>query len=154
VQNPLGCGIAAAADHQTVGGGPFAAPLTGGVGYQDSVYYCAQAIATATCAVSVDGGLSFGPGTPLYTALSCGGLHGHVKVAPDGTAYVPNADCAGKQAVVVSTNNGLTWTVRSIVGTTTQDESAPSVGIGSRGTVYVGYQNGAGHAGVAVRRDR
>ncbi len=151
-QNPVGCGIAAAADHQTVGGGPFTAPLTG-VGYQDSVYYCAQAIATATCALSVDGGLTFGPGAPLYTALACGGLHGHVKVAPDGTAYVPNADCGGKQAVVVSTNNGLTWTVRSIPGTTTQDESDPSIGIGSGGTVYAGYQNGDGHAGVAVSRD-
>lgn len=152
-QNPVGCGIAAQADHQTVGGGPFTPPLTG-IGYQDSVYYCAQAVATAECSVSVNGGLSFGAGTPLYSAVTCGGLHGHVKIAPDGTAYVPNADCGGQQAVVASTDNGTTWTVRKIPGTTTQDESDPSIGIGSAGTVYVGYQNGNGHAGVAVSHDR
>src|SRR4051794_29897668 len=56
VQNPVGCGLASGADHQAVGGGAFAAPLSG-VGYADSVYYCAQLIATAQCALSVDGGI-------------------------------------------------------------------------------------------------
>jgi len=152
VQNPVGCGVAAAADHQTVGGGPFVSPLVG-AGYQDSVWYCAQAIAAAECSESFDGGLTFNPGVPIYTAASCGGLHGHVKVAPDGTAYVPNADCGGKQAVVV-TQNGALWNVRTIPGTTTQDESDPSVGIGAGGTIYVGYQNGNGHPGIAVSHDR
>src|SRR6266516_1467403 len=45
-QNPFGCGIGAAADHQTVGGGPFAPGLSG-VGYSRAVYYCAQAIVSA-----------------------------------------------------------------------------------------------------------
>jgi hypothetical protein len=56
-QNPVGCGIASGADHQTVGGGAFAPGLVG-VGYPDTVYYCAQAIATAQCALSVNGGIS------------------------------------------------------------------------------------------------
>jgi hypothetical protein len=152
-QNPVGCGIASGADHQTVGGGAWAAS-PGGVGYADSVYYCAQAIATAQCAVSHTGGLVFDPAVPIYTALQCGGLHGHVKVAPDGTAYVPNADCGGKSAVVASTDNGTTWSVRPVPDSSTQDESDPSLGVGSGGTVYFAYANGSGHPMAAVSHNR
>ena len=105
-QNPVGCGVASGADHQTVGGGAWAA-TPGGVGYADSVYYCAQAIATAQCAVSHTGGLAFDPAVPIYTALQCGGLHGHVKVAPDGTAYVPNAAIVPATGSTVGKNSLL-----------------------------------------------
>src|SRR3954470_9973675 len=110
-QNPVGCGLAAGADHQTVGGGNWAAGGVGGTPlYPHSAYYCAQAIATAQCSVSRDGGVTWGASVPIYSAASCGGLHGHVKVGPDGTAYVPNADCGGQQAVVATGDNGATWT--------------------------------------------
>jgi hypothetical protein len=50
-QNPVGCGIGAAVDHQTVGGGPYAPGATGvGLGYPDITYFCAQAILSAQCA--------------------------------------------------------------------------------------------------------
>ncbi|HEX2851338.1 MAG TPA: sialidase family protein, partial [Acidimicrobiales bacterium] len=154
VQNPLGCGAGAAFDHQTVGAGPFAAPLTGTV-YPDAVYYCAQAVASAQCARSDDGGLTFGPGVPIYTALDCGGLHGHIKVAPDGTAYVPNASCTkadgtNGQGVAYSTDNGLTWKVSTVPDSSTQQESDPSVGISKGGVVYFGYADGSGRPRVAV----
>ena len=157
-QNPVGCGLAAGADHQTVGGGPFAPGLSG-VGYPNTVYYCAQAIATAQCSLSVNGGTSFNPAVPIYSAAQCGGLHGHIKSAPDGTVYVPNADCGGKQAVVASSDNGTTWAVRSVPGSTTQDESDPSVAVGAGNTVYLGWQDGSANktgstAKVAVSRDR
>jgi hypothetical protein len=152
-QNPVGCGLASGADHQTVGGGPFAPGLSG-IGYKDTVYYCAQDVATAQCALSVDGGLTFNPAVPIYTALQCRGLHGHLRAAPDGTVYVPDADCGGKQGVVVSTNNGLTWSVRTVPSSSTQDESDPSVAVGAGGTVYFGWQNGDGHPYVAVSQDR
>lgn len=32
---------------------------------------------------------------PIYAATTCSGLHGHVKVAFDGTVYVPNKACGG-----------------------------------------------------------
>ncbi len=157
-QNPVGCGAGAAADHQTVGGGAFAPGVTGlGVGYTDITYYCAQAVAAAQCASSNNGGLTFGPGVPIYTALQCSGLHGHIQVAPDGTAYVPNADCGGKQGVSVSKDNGLTWTVRTVPGSATQAESDPAVGIGADGTMYLGMQQAAGKdttPGIAVSHDR
>lgn len=140
-QNPIGCGIGALADHQTIGGGtPAAGPTGTTVGYRDITYYCAQSIVSAQCAASRDGGLTFGPGVPIYTLAQCGGLHGHVVVAPnDGTAYVPNADCGGKQGVSMSKNNGTTWSVLTVPGSKTQSESDPSVGVGSAGSAYFGY---------------
>jgi hypothetical protein len=138
-----------------VGGGPFAPPLTrqpGGLLYPHAVYYCSQDIAIAQCAVSLDGGLTFGPAVPIYNLTQCGGLHGHIKVAPDGTAYVPNKNCNGEQGVAVSTDNGLTWTVRRVPGSSSGTWD-PSVGIGSDGTVYLGMTSG-GRPYVAVSRDR
>lgn len=139
-------------DHPTVGGGPWAAPLVSAP-YPHSVYYCSQtglSPGPAWCAVSADGGLTFDPATPLWST-QCGGLHGHVKVGPDGAAYVPNSDCGGRQGMAVSTNNGLTWTVRTIPGTTTRAEGDPSIGVGrgnlvAGGRAYFCYQGGDGHA--------
>jgi hypothetical protein len=153
-----GAGIPASLDHQTVGGGPFAPPLTRDASsplYKDAVYYCSQDLGVdASCAVSLDGGLTFGPAVRIYTQLDCdAGLHGHIKVAPDGTAYVPSKGCGGQQAVVVSENNGLTWEVRKVPGSM-EGETDPSVGIGSDGTVYFAYANGDGHQRVAVSHDK
>ncbi len=154
-----GAGIASGVDHQTVGGGPLArgtlpipqTPLP--QLYPHAIYYCSQDIALASCAVSLDGGTTFGPAIPMYNLTQCDGLHGHVKVAPDGTVYVPNKSCNGQAGVAVSTNNGLTWTVHTVPGSTA-GASDPSVGIGTDGTVYFGWSNGDGHAYVAVSRDR
>lgn len=149
-----GSGINSGVDHQTIGGGPFAPGVPGAVtSYPNAVYYCSQDIADASCAVSRDGGLTYGPAVPMYSLLDCGGLHGHVKVAPDGTVYVPNKGCGGNQAVAVSEDNGLTWTVRHNPSST-PGESDPSVGIGAGGTVYMGYQNSDSTARIAVSHDK
>src|SRR5437763_13766057 len=142
-----GAGIDATEDHQTIGGGgPFHAPIPTGATYPNPVYYCAQHIlvaeantlGAANCALSTDGGLTYGPAMTAYTPTQCGGLHGHVKVGPDGTAYLPNKDCNGKQAVVVSQDNGITWTVRPVPGSAAGN-SDPSVAIGAGGRVYLPY---------------
>ena len=98
---------------------------------------------------SDDGGLTFGPGVPMWNITQCGGLHGHIKVGPDGTVYVPNKGCGGAQGVAVSTDNGLTWTVKTVPGSTPGDTD-PSVGIGADNTLYFGYQNGNGTPHVAT----
>ncbi|HWJ81219.1 MAG TPA: hypothetical protein VNS55_03190 [Nocardioides sp.] len=152
----MGGGIPSGVDHQTIGGGPYSpngvGPLPGST-YPNAVYYCSQDIATAFCALSRDGGTTFGAGVPTYSLLDCGGLHGHVKVSPaDGTAYVPNKGCGSTQAVAVSTDNGASWAVKKVPGTTPGD-SDPSVGIGSDGTTYFGYVGADGRPGVAVSRD-
>jgi hypothetical protein len=139
-------------DHQTIGGGPYHAPLSGTPVYPNAVYYCSQDLVAALCARSDTGGVTFSPAVPIYTS-ECTGLHGHVKVAPDGTVYVPNKDCGGHQGVVVSEDNGLTWSVRTVPQSTKGDWD-PSVGIASDGTVYLGYADADGHEKVAVSHDQ
>ena len=168
-----GSGQPAGVDHQTVGGGPYAspAPLTR-TGYPHAIYYCSQDIVTAFCSRSDDGGLTFGPGIPIYTFASvdgvdapiapgtCGGLHGHVRVAPDGTVYVPNEDCfdennVDRPGVAVSTDNGLSWVVRTVPDATSINPgSDPSIAAGANNTIYFGYVNGDGHAKISVSQDR
>jgi hypothetical protein len=149
-----GGGIPSGVDHETVGGGPYHAPLTGGTpAYPDAVYYCSQDIATAFCARSDDGGLTYGAGVPTWTTQTCGGIHGHVKVSPaDGTVYVPNKNCQTKQGVAVSQDNGITWTVNLVPGTTNGDWD-PSVGIATDGTVYFGDNDGSGRPLISVSHD-
>jgi hypothetical protein len=149
---PSTSGLASGVDHQTVGGGPLASGVPG-IGYANGVYYCSQGVALASCALSLDGGLTFNPPLPLYTLLQCGGLHGHVKVAPDGTAYVPNKGCGTQQAAVASSNNGITWTVRKVPGSTV-GSSDPSIGTGRDGTVYFGFVGADGHPKVAVSHNK
>ncbi len=148
-----GAGIASGVDHQTIGGGPFApGVLKTLASYPEILYYCSQAIATAQCATSLDGGRTFGVAVPIYNLTTCNGIHGHVKVGPDGTAYVPNKSCGGGQGVAVTHDNGLTWAVKTIPGSSSSSWD-PSVGIATDGTVYFGYMNGDGHAYVAVSHD-
>lgn len=138
-----GGGIPSGVDHQSLGGGPFAPndPLPHS-NYPHAVYYCSQDIADALCALSRDGGATFGTGNKIYDLRQCAGLHGHIKVAPDGTAYVPNKNCNGKQGVSVSRDNGKTWTVRRVPTSLGRSgDSDPSVGLGSNNTLYFGYQN-------------
>ncbi|HEX9365603.1 MAG TPA: sialidase family protein [Vicinamibacterales bacterium] len=168
-----GSGQPAGVDHQTVGGGPYAspAPLTR-TSYPHAIYYCSQDIVTAFCSRSDDGGLTFGPGVPIYTFAhvngvdapiapgTCSGLHGHVRVAPDGTVYVPNENCfdansVSRPGVAVSTDNGLTWAVRTVPDARSiSPGSDPSVAAGANNTIYLGYVNGDGHAKVSISRDR
>lgn len=147
-----GCGINAGVDHQSVGGGPFPAsdPICG-IGYENAVYYCSQDAAIAQCALSRDGGLTFGPAVPIYNITQCGGLHGHVKVGPDGTAYVPNKNCQGLQGVAVSTNSGTTWSVRTVPGSAS-GETDPHLDIGPDNKLYFAYD--AGSTYVTTSTDR
>jgi hypothetical protein len=128
-------------DHQTVGAGPYPNPIPAGINpvYPDAVYYCGQsgnvlvAASTAFCSRSDDGGLNFGKSVPIYPGSPAPGgcsqlIHGHVKVAPDGTVYVPNARCGGGQAVAVSADAGTTWIVRTIPESQSGTDD-PSVGI-------------------------
>ena len=148
-----GAGIASGIDHQTVGGGgPFHAPIPTGVAYPNAIYYCAQDLAAANCAISLDGGVTYGPAVPVYTSQQCGGLHGHIKVGPDGTAYLPNKGCGGMQAVVVTEDNGATWNVRQVPNSLAAN-SDPSVGISKGGRVYFGFADNDNHPVVAVSDD-
>ena len=155
-----GAGQPAGIDHQTIGGGPYTTTATVPAPphplYADSVYYCSQDLVTATCSRSDNGGLTFGPAVPVYNFTQCGGaIHGHLVVAPDGTAYLPNMTCLGHQAVVVTEDNGITWSVRPVSTSSTPKGAIvdPAVAVGANGTVYFGYQAGDGHPHTAVSHD-
>lgn len=165
-------GPPAGPDHETLGGGPFHAPVITPPppAYPNATYYCSQfGVENASCSRSDDGGLTFGPGVPIFPPQLCaGGIHGHIKVSPQGTAYVPNAACAegtgpnlGVVGVALSKDNGITWTHESIPGST--GSADPAVGIGQNNvgkpagqvpnTLYLGWISSDGHAHVAHSPD-
>ena len=170
-----GCGQNTLLDHQSVGGGPFHAPVPAGASpvYPDAVYYCAQNGFNATCAVSLDGGLTFGPGqyisdtpttdlndpNPQFAAEggACSGEHGHIRVAPNGTVYVPLKGCGGTPtannltneeywgghpAVSVSTDNGTTWNIRMDTAGSNEDESDNAIDVDKGGRLYMAWEDG------------
>jgi hypothetical protein len=161
-------------DHETLGGGPYSTQGVGGLApphptYANAIYYCSQNIAAeAECSRSDDGGLTFGPGVTIFNPAQClGSIHGHVKVAPNGTVYVPNASCGagGAAGVAISLDNGITWNSSGVPGSTGSLD--PSAGIGqnsvgkpagtipaSGNTVYLGWISGDGTPHIAHSKDQ
>ena len=158
------------ADHETIGSGPLPVALSGlsnPVNQGEAVYYCSQDIVgPASCQRSDTLGASYGPGVLAYngTTTACGGLHGHLHVARDGTVWLPVNQCAGKQGGALSTDGGTTWKEFIVTGSISQTQGAdPSVAIDPNSTVYYAYVNnepvpaGApseGHVHVKVSTDR
>ncbi|HET7844921.1 MAG TPA: PKD domain-containing protein [Xanthomonadales bacterium] len=157
------------ADHQTVASGPY--PIGGtpsgatwpATGPKRAVYYCSQSVAGAFCSRSDDGGATFGPGFLVKNPeCSVGALHGHVKVAWDGTVYVPDASqcllpvggSAEKVVAFVSGDAGQTWAVRPVPASQGGAASDPSIGLATDGTVYMCYENADSHVHVAVSHDK
>lgn len=143
-------------DHQTIGGGP---PKPGVVGrqpltsYPHLVYYASQQIGYSSIATSFDGGVTWGQDVPMWNLAQCTGIHGHIKVASDGTVYVPNRNCSGKVSVAVSENNGLSWSIR-LIPTSSSGDDDPSIGIGVGGRLYVAYTAADKRPHVAVSDDK
>ena len=146
---PMGNVCAGAAfDHPTIGSGPWANSGVPHV-YNRAVYYCAQ-LSVAQCAVSQDGGLTFGPGVTVSCGFSNPGLHGSVHVGPDGWAYLPFSTCGSVNGVAVTGNNGLSWTGRPITGATTPAAGFdPDVATTPNGTAWVAYPTSGYGVGVA-----
>ena len=160
-----GCGVGANLDHQYVTAGPAPAGLTTTYGDNRAVYYCSQMVVQATCARSLDGGITFPQSAVAYTideAKGCDGLHGHLKVAPDGTAYLPNFGCwtgdRPRRAALVVADPGpvLSFQIRPLPQrTTTADwDSDPAVGIDAAGTAYLAWEDADNNMMVAVTKDR
>lgn len=150
---PLGCGIGALADHQSVGTGPFrdGATLGATTTYPNAVYYCAHDNVTANCSTSTDGGGTFLPAVPAWPTGVCHAPHGHVATAPDGTVYLPPNYCLDGAATAVSEDNGLTWRM-AVVPDTSIDPAAgnASVAVGAGGTAYLAWGGPTDAGGAAV----
>lgn len=147
--------FAAAVDHQTIAAGPYPPPLNAVPNpvYPNAFYYCGQDIAFASCARSDNGGLTFGAPTPVYNVSECAGIHGHVRVAPDGTVYLPSKACGPNVAISVSTDAASTWTQRPVPDSQPAIRD-PSVAIAADNTAYFCYSDGDRNARVAVTKDR
>lgn len=151
-------------DHETIGAGPWASPAPAGALSDRAVYYCSQYGGQAQCAVSRDGGLTFGPGVPVTVggqlAGRCGSLHGSVNVAPNGWAFVPVRRCAAttpsgdlayQPGFVYSTSNGQTWTeVRPTTLYSPGKGFDPEIAITPSGKVYFGFTGPDKHPYVTV----
>ena len=140
--NPLACGVPVN-DHQTLFSGP---PVSSSpVGYKNLVYYCYNAIASATnCTKSLDGGLTFIPtGELAYNGFApeegdpggCAGLNGHGVVGSDGTVYVPKETC-DQPLVLISKDEGLSWTSSRVSSMEAVWGPDPSVAVDAKGNIY------------------
>jgi hypothetical protein len=153
---PEQCPFAEGPDHPSVGAGPYhgTPPVT--ATYPQIVYYCSQNIVQALgaeCTHSEDGGLTWDPPTHIFgVGTPCGSIHGHIRVSPDGTMYVPQRACGNGQGMAVSTDNGQTFTY-SVVPDSTSGLTDPSVAADATNTVYFGYEDASGHPKIAVSRD-
>ena len=155
-------------DHPTVGWSPSTTDPT-----KRTYYYCQHGYSVVSltnvamdpdnCATSSDG-IAWVPGAPL--SLDCGGLHGHLRGGPDGTAYLPNASCFGTNNTsplittksvggLVTTDDGLTFTGYTIPGAPTpEDGFDPGVAVDAANTVYEGWNNaGDNHPVVTWSHD-
>jgi hypothetical protein len=155
-QAVFGGGVTQGFDHQTIGGGPPKPGVTGRqpIGsYPHLVYYASQQVGYSSLSTSLDGGTTWGQDIPMWSLLQCTGIHGHIKVAPDGTVYVPNRNCNNKAAVAVSDDNGLNWSIRQIP-TSSSESDDPSIGIGAGGRLFVAYTAADKKPHVAVSDDK
>lgn len=145
----MGNVCAGAIDHESIGSGPWkgAAPLL--ASYDRAVYYCAQN-GVDTCVTSKDGGLTFG--APVTVSGACGGLHGHIKVSADGTAYLPNQNCGSKAGGGITSNNGGAWSSYTITASSTRGRGFdPSVATTPDNTLYEAWAQGTGDLPYVAR---
>ena len=158
--SPEQCPYAVGPDHPSIGAGPYAGSPPATSTYSRIVYYCSQNIvqlAGAQCTHSENGGLTWDPPTHIFGAgTPCGAIHGHIRVSPDGTVYVPQNNCAGGQGMAVSRDDGSTFTYSVVPDSTPRPSNTgtdPSVAADAGNNVYFGYEAGNGHPMIAVSRD-
>src|SRR5439155_8673704 len=75
--------------------------------------------------------------------------HGHLKVAPDGTVYLPFNYCDNQGATIVSVDNGVNWTIQHVPNTIA-GQSDPAVGIDNNGRAYFAMSSATSNGSQAV----
>lgn len=147
--NPRGCGNTPPWDHQTmVAAAPRGTPT---VGYSNVLHQCVNNLVAASCSRSLDGGLTWTTGTPASVG-NCGGLHGHLVAAPDGTVYLPKDSCA-RSEVIISRDDGVTWETVRVSDVPTQGWSDPAMAVDEAGNVYYAFVDEAGALLLSVSID-
>ncbi|MHB8632850.1 MAG: sialidase family protein [Thermoplasmatota archaeon] len=160
--SPNDCGIPLN-DHQKMSTSHYgpAVPAPANPAYPNLVWYCYNKLVSTDCAVSLDGGLTFSYDRPATFAVTasggvpaamgaCGGINGVPASGPDGTVYVPiTLGCPGP-VVMVTKDNGLTWTEHDGPTTHGAEELDPVVATTPDGTSYMLYR-GSDHLQYLAR---
>ncbi len=145
-ERPASCGVPYL-DHQKIVTGT---PALTGVGprtYPTNLYFCVNKIELGTwCATSLDGGISYAYDRQVYIHdQSCSNINGHPAVFPDGTVAVAlgslGAYCDRPATVVVSEDDGLTWTLRQCAPEYGQTEIDADITITADGTAYMLFRH-------------
>jgi hypothetical protein len=123
-------------DKEFIGGGPHAVNAANPA-YQHATYYC-LGLLLAQCARSDDGGNTWG--APVTIPLvECSEVHGRVVVDQNGSVYIPRHRCGSRQGMVVSRDEGATWTEIAVPGTlatTEEDRRDPMMAFDAGGRMY------------------
>lgn len=133
---PAGNSCPGVVDHPTIAQGPAA---TTTLLSPDAVFVCQQT-SVVSCVVSLDGGTTFIPSAPATCNAINPGVSGHLRIGPDGYAYLPFNNCGSpRQGVSFTANDGLTWGTggTTFVAQQSANVNDPSVAIG-RGDVIPG----------------
>jgi len=148
---PTQCGTG---DHQKIGSGPWHDPSN--KLYPSAVYSCVNHVAQTACAMSYDGGITWGPLVTVFPGFDptaeegldvpgfCGGLEGDPVSGPDGTIYLPREYC-GRPFVGVSKDDGLTWSRHHVAGPKSKTRpiawggNNPSVTVTDDGTLHYAW---------------
>ncbi len=156
--SPYGCGPTAVWDHQTmVAAKPRVLPTRD---YPNILHQCVNSVYAVMCSRSLDGGLTWSPGTPaavneplVLNQQFCGSQHGHLEAAPDGTVYLPTSRCGTAPQVLVSRDDGMTWSA-SVMSDRAIDFSDPDCAVDSASNVYCAFvEEGTGHVLFVSSRD-
>lgn len=158
-QRDLAC-LIPSVDHQKVVAGPPGPglnPFTTNMPLHSSVVYTCYnkyPVGGSDCFMSFDGGLTYPLETRAFDgSTACGGINGHPAFAPDGTIVLPAALYCGPE-VAVSSDSGLTWTVRSgPTGATAGASVDPDVTFDEDGTMYLQWRNSDHYAQLAKSDD-
>ncbi|MDQ6626292.1 MAG: fibronectin type III domain-containing protein, partial [Verrucomicrobiota bacterium] len=178
---PVGAAPPDGADHQTIATGPYPPSLSGlsnpTTNQGQYTMYCSQTLVGANCQRSDNLGSVYGPavvatGPGSNASKGCGGLHGHVRIAPNGTAWLPDKSCGSNQGGAISKDGGTTpWTefvvkkvapvtdpTNGFTSTPQADGADPSVALDADSRAYFAYVNNdanatEGHVHVAVSED-
>lgn len=133
------------------------------VGYPNGVLVCYNKVATSICVRSLDGGRTYHDAGVVGSrgatpAALCSGLTGHLAAAPDGTLYLPRAEC-GEPLLFRSVDDGLTWTRLLVsadhpaMGATGVSPEDPAVAVDQDGNVYVVWQDEDARVRLATSSD-
>ncbi len=146
-ERPADCGVPYL-DHQKIMTAPYAGPLSGvPKPYPNAMYMCVNKIELGTwCAVSLDGGVSFAYDRQAYqNDPFCGNINGHPAAYPDGTVAVALGSlgvyCDRPLTVVVTEDNGLTWSIRQCLADVGQAEIDADITVTPDGTAYMLYRD-------------